>query len=74
VEVARRPPSEEAEPGCEALITIHGRVYPGLLRRRSWSQERGTWQWSVEIAVDDRRVLTTVWADQISCVRRRSPQ
>jgi hypothetical protein len=68
--VARRPPPYDyPEPFPEAFITIHGRVYPGVLRRHSWSDEHNARRWTVEVWVDDRRVMTSVSADQIKLVR-----
>jgi hypothetical protein len=61
----RSRPKETWLRGDPVLVTIHGRVYRGVLRGRSWSDEHRTWRWDVEISIDDRRVLTTVSADQI---------
>jgi hypothetical protein len=67
--VARRPrPHDSPPPEEPALVTIHGRLYRGVVRGRSWSDEHKTWRWHVEISVDDHRVLTTVSADQIQRV------
>jgi hypothetical protein len=67
--VATLPPSYDyPEPYPRALITIHDRVWPGFLRRRSWSDELQDWRWSVEVCIDDRRVMTWVSADQIEIV------
>jgi hypothetical protein len=67
------PPHDSPEPYSEALITIHGRVYRGLVRCCSWSEEHNCWQCSVEISVDDRRLMTSVSADQIQCIRSEEP-
>jgi hypothetical protein len=67
--VATLPPSYDyPEPYPRALISIHDRVWPGVLRRRSWSEELHDWRWSVEVCIDDRRVMTSVSADQIELV------
>jgi hypothetical protein len=64
--VATRYPSNgDAHPQPAVLVTIHGRVWRGLLRGRSWSEEHGGWRCTVEIRVDDRAVVTSVPADQV---------
>ena len=65
------PSNGEADPQPAVRVTIHGRVWPGVLRARSWSEERGEWRCMVEIRVDDRAVLTSVPADQVEVVERR---
>jgi len=68
------PPHESPEPYSAVLITIHGRVYRGVVRRCSWSEEHNTWRCTVEISVDDCRVMTSVSADQIQRVpSQRAP-
>jgi hypothetical protein len=50
------------------LVTIHGRVWHGVLRGRSWSEEHHEWRCSVEIWVNDRAIITSVPADQVEVV------
>jgi hypothetical protein len=68
--VPRQRPSSKGDPDphTAVLATIHGRVWPGTLRGRSWSEERQEWRCSVEIWVDDRAVLVSVPADQVEFV------
>jgi len=47
------------------LVTIHGRRFAGVLRRRRPAGEHGERECCVEIRVDDRRVMTWVAADQV---------
>ena len=58
------------EPRAEVLVTIHGRVFAGVLRRGRRSPEHDESQWCVEIQVDDRRVMTWVAPDQVEFVGR----
>jgi hypothetical protein len=68
--VVTRPPSYDyPEPYPRAVITIHDRVWPGVLRRRSWSDELHDWRWGVEVWIDDHRVMTWVSANQIELVQ-----
>ena len=57
----------ESQP--EVLVTIHGRVFAGVLRRCLTSAEHGQRECCVEIRVDDRRVMTWVAAGQVGFVR-----
>ena len=50
------------------LVTIHGRVWPGTLRGRTWSEEHQEWRCTVEIWVDDRGVIISVAPDQVEFV------
>lgn len=57
------------EPQPDVLVTIHGRVFAGVLRRCLTSAEHDQRECCVEIRVDDRRVMTWVAADQVEFVR-----
>jgi hypothetical protein len=67
--------SGEGSGGCErqaeVLVTIHGRVFTGTLRRGGRLPGQDEWRWWVEIRVDDRRVMTWVAADQVEFVEPR---
>ena len=65
--VPRQRPSPNRDPDRHpaVLVTIHGRVWPGTLRARSWSEEHQDWLCSVEIWVDDRGVIITVPSDRV---------
>ena len=58
----------DALPGVAVLVTIHGRIWRGVLRGRSWSEDHGDWRCTVEIWVDDRAVVTSVPADHVQLV------
>ena len=68
--VPRQRPSPNGDPERRSavLVTIHGRVWPGTLRARSWSEKHQDWHYSVEIWVDDRGVIVSVPADQVEFV------
>jgi hypothetical protein len=68
--VPRQRPSSTRDPDRRpaVLVTIHGRVWPGTLRSRSWSEEHQDWRCSVEIRVDDRAVVISVPPDQVEFV------
>ena len=68
--VPRQRPSPKRDPDGhpEVLVTIHGRVWRGTLRARSWSEEHRAWVCSVEIWVDDRGVIFTVPDDRVEIV------
>ena len=68
--VPRQRPLQNLDPDQHpaVLVTIHGRVWPGVLRGRSWSDERQDWRYSVEIWVDDRGVIISVAPDQVEFV------
>jgi hypothetical protein len=57
----------ESQP--EVLVTIHGRVFAGVLHECLTSAEHGRRECCVEIRVDDRRVMTWVAAGQVEFVR-----
>jgi hypothetical protein len=62
------PPFRDTDPHPRVLVTIHGRIWPGVLRGRSWSEKHHDWRCSVEIRVSDRAVITSVPADQVEVV------
>ena len=64
----RPSPGGDPDPRTAVLVTIHGRVWPGTLRARSWSEEHQDWRCSVEIWVDDRGVMVSVPAGQVEFV------
>jgi len=68
--VPRQRPLQNLDPDQHpaVLVTIHGRVWPGVLRGRSWSDERQDWRYSVEIWVDDRGVIIAAAPDQVEFV------
>jgi hypothetical protein len=69
--VARLYPSNgEADSRPAVRVTIHGRVWSGVLHARAWSEDHGEWRCTVEIWVDDRAVRTSVPADQVELVDR----
>ena len=72
--VPHRRPSPNGDPGPRpaVLVTIHGRVWPGTLRARVWSEEHQDWLCSVEIWVDDRGVIITVPADRVEVVTSKN--
>jgi hypothetical protein len=64
---------DECELHTAVLVTIHGRVFPGTVRRGGRLPGHDAWRWCVEIRVDDRRVMTWVAADQVEFVEHRGP-
>ena len=68
--VPRQRPSPKHDPDRHraVLVTIHGHVWPGTLRARTWSEEHQDWLCRVEIWVDDRGVIITVPADRVQFV------
>ncbi len=64
---------DKSDSQAEVLVTIHGRVFTGTVRRGARLPEHDEWRWCVEIRVDDRRLLTWVPADQVEFVERRGP-
>ena len=64
----RPSPNVDPEPRPAVLVTIHGRIWRGTLRARSWSDEHQDWVCSVEIWVDDRGVIVSVPADRVEVV------
>jgi hypothetical protein len=62
------PPDGDAQPQPAVLVTIHGRVWHGVLRSRSWSEEHRSERCTVEIWVDDRAVVISVSADQVEFI------
>jgi hypothetical protein len=64
----RPSPNPDPDPRTAVLVTIHGRVWPGTLRARSWSDKHQEWRCSVELWVDDRGVIVSVPADQVEFV------
>jgi hypothetical protein len=62
---------DEGEPRTQVLVTIHGRVFTGTLRRGARLPGQDEWRWCVEIRVDDRSVMTWVTAEQVEFVERR---
>jgi hypothetical protein len=68
--VPRQRPSPHHDPDRHpaVLVTIHGRVWRGTLRARSWSEEHQDWLCTVEIWVDERGLIITVPADRVEFV------
>jgi hypothetical protein len=66
--VPRQSPNRDPDPHAAVLVTIHGRIWPGTLRGRSWSEAHQEWRCSVEIWVDDRGVLVSVPSDHVEFV------
>jgi hypothetical protein len=66
--VPRQSPNRVPDPHAAVLVTIHGRVWPGTLRARSWSEEHQEWRYSVEIWVDDRGVMISVPPERVEFV------
>ena len=66
--VPRQSPKCDPDPHGAVLVTIHGRVWPGTLRGRSWSEEHQDWRYTVEIWVDDRGVIISAAPEQVEFV------
>ena len=62
------PPNGDAHLDVAVLVTIHRRVWHGVLRSRSWSEEHGGWRCVVEISVDDRSVVNSLPEDRIEFI------